>query len=649
MWLSQRSDWRTPERRGDNHSAPGEKGVCLMKLRYEGLMKIKYEGFINQLLILVLILLLIPIVLSMYLFYMMHSTELGMINSHRRILEEAMDHLDSNLNSSFDKILAGLKVGDLPRRDQEKALNQELKPMVDAVKKKYPDIDMGFYSKDFDVILDGDNDHLHENFSTRRKRNFDDALKTNNMVFEVLGQSQDGQLETYRPLSRDGKIIGAVWANEDIKPIQKRVDQIQQVVYGIMILGIVLAFGGAFSLVSKFARNVNEIKKGLNTMGNDPTFMLPKATGELGQITDAVNDMFNKLIDVQYYNELILTSIDDGIITIDKNERIMSFNSTAGTMLNLDNTCIGKKIDEIFAKEFPLADYLKNTLIEGKAVKDKDLIYENFSDEPLHLLVSTSLMINVRQELVGALLHFRDITELSRLRESVNRQKRLASLGKLVAGVAHEIRSPLTSITGYMQFWNKGRVPSPKSLNIVNRELNRLSSVTDKLLQFARPSRAVFEPYELNVLIKRLVQFFTDIHGSIDVAISCTCAENLPMAWIDAHQIEQVLSNILYNAYQAIDGKGKLEIATWLEKEKNMLCISVRDNGCGIPKEVIQNMFEPFYTTKAKGTGLGLSIAKEIIAAHNGDVQVESELTMGTVVRVFLPQFMGDEDKCQKY
>ncbi|ACV61858.1 PAS/PAC sensor signal transduction histidine kinase [Desulfofarcimen acetoxidans DSM 771] len=612
----------------------------LMKKKY---ITLKYEGFTNQLLILVVILLLIPIILSMYLFYMLHSTELGIINSHRKVLEEAMNQLDSSMNSSFDEILSGLNVGNLQRRDQEKALNQALKPVVDNVKKKYPNMDMGFYSEEFDVILDGDNEHLHENFSTRRKRNFDDALKTNNMVFEVLGQGGDGQLETYRPLRRDGKIIGAIWANEDIKPIQKRVDQIQQVVYVVMILGVVLAFGGAFSLISKFAKNVNEIKKGLNIMGNDPTFMLPKATGELGQITDAVNDMFNKLIDIQNYNELILTSIDDGIITIDKNEKIMSFNSTAGAMLDLDSNCIEKKIDEVFPPDFPLSYYLKNTLIEGKAVKDKDLIFENFTDGPRHLLVSTSLMINVRQELVGALLHFRDITELSRLRESVNRQKRLASLGKLVAGVAHEIRSPLTSITGYMQFWNKGRVPSSKSLNIVNQELNRLISVTDKLLQFARPSRAVFEPYELNILIRRAVQFFRDIHGSSDVKISCNCAENLPLAWIDAHQMEQVLSNILYNAYQAINRTGNLEITTWLEKERNMLCVGVRDNGCGIPKDVIQNMFEPFYTTKSKGTGLGLSIAKEIISAHNGEIQVESELNVGTMVVIYLPMFIGDD------
>ena len=607
------------------------------------------KGFINQLLILIAILLLIPIILALYLFHMVHATELGMIKSHRKVLEQAMDYLDSSLgNTSFEETLAQLNVANLQRRDQEKALNQALKPIVDRARKKYPDLDIGFYSSSFDVILDGNNDHLHENFSTRRKRNFDDAIETQKPVFEVLGQSGSGQLETYRPLVRNGKIIGAVWANENINQIYKRIDAIQKDAYGIILVGVFLGFGGAFSVINKFARSVDDIKQGLVKLGNDPTYVLPKASGELGQITDAVNEMFKKLIDVQQYNDLILSSIDDGTVSIDTNENIISFNSAAARILNLDNSCLGRKVDEVFNGATPFASLLKNTL-DKKPVKDLDVFFGNTPEGARHLLISTSLMINVRQELVGALLHCRDITEIVRLQESVSRQERLASLGKLVAGVAHEIRSPLTSITGYMQFWNKGHAPSPKSLNIVNRELRRLATMTDQLLEFARPSKAVFTECDLNKLINRSVQFFADAHGG-DVQIICNMQEGLPPAYIDPHQIEQVLANVMYNAYQAMEsGRGIMEISTWHEKELCMLGIAVKDNGCGMPEEVVAQIFEPFFSTKAKGTGQGMAIAHEIIKAHKGSILVESEINRGTAIKFFLPEYKRGDDSVEGF
>ncbi|SFG70323.1 two-component system, NtrC family, sensor histidine kinase AtoS [Desulfotomaculum arcticum] len=597
------------------------------------------RGFINQLLILIAVLLLIPIILAIYLFHMVNATELGMIQSHQKVLEEAMDYLDDSFgNTSFEDTVKRLNIENLQRRDQEKALNQALKPIVDGARKKYPELDIGFYSKSFDVILDGNNDHLHENFSTRRKRNFDDAMESEKPVFEVLGQPGSGQLETYRPLMRDGKIIGAVWANENINQIYKRIDVIQKDVYGIILVGVFLGFGGAFSVINKFVRSVDDIKEGLETLGNDPTYVLPKASGELGQITDAVNAMFKKLIDVQQYNDLILTSIDDGTVSIDINENIINFNPAAARILSLDNSCLGRKVDEVFNGSTPFAGLLKSTL-DRKPVKDLDVIYDNTSERSRHLLISTSLMINVRQELVGALLHCRDITEIVRLQESVSRQERLASLGKLVAGVAHEIRSPLTSVTGYMQFWNKGHAPSAKSLNIVNRELRRLATMTDQLLEFARPSKAVFTECDLNGLINRSVQFFADAHGG-DVQIYCQMQDDLPPAYIDPHQIEQVLSNIMYNAYQAMEsGRGILEITTWHEKETGMLGTAIKDNGCGMSKEVLEQIFEPFFTTKAKGTGLGMAIAHEIIKAHKGSVLVESEPNRGTTIKFLLPEY----------
>lgn len=600
-------------------------------------IKIVHDGFIDHLLKIIAILLLIPLGLAGYLYYLVHSTENGLIDTQRKDMEMAMTHLDDNLNGTFNEIIKDVTTENLTQRDQAKALNKALQPIIVEAKKEYPNLDLGYYWKDYDVILDGNNVHLRENFSTRRKHNFDDALENKNTVFQVFGGiAENGQLEAYRPIIRDEKIIGAVWASSDIEPISQKIDNLKHIVYGIISLGILLAIGGTFSLIRKFAGSVNEVKNNLTIISNDPTFIIPRAPGELGEITDGINQMYNKLIDVQNYNQEILTSIDDGIITVNKDQKVVSVNLAACKMLSISKDYLGLDMKDIFPEDSPFLDCLNNTLMKNKPVKDVQITYEDLPASHRHLLISTSLMVNVRQDLVGALLHFRDITELVRLREDINRQERFASLGKIIAGVAHEIRSPLTSITGYIQFWNQGHVPSQKSLNIVNREMNRLANITDELLQFARPSRATFVPCNINSLVKRLIQFFGDVHGD-KIELKARVEEDLPEVMIDEHQIEKVLSNIMYNAFQATQEKGNLEVSTFYDKSKNMIGVSIRDNGCGIPAESLRKIFEPFFTTKSKGTGLGLAIAREIIESHKGLYEVESTVNVGTVFTILLP------------
>jgi len=600
-------------------------------------IKIIHDGFIDHLLKIIAILLLIPVGLTGYLYYLVQSTELGLIDNQRKAMEKSMTYLDNNLPGTFNEIINEIGVGGISQRDQAKALNTILQPIIVEAKKEYPNLDLGYYWKDYDVILDGDNIHLRENFSKRRKNNFDDALDNKSMVFQVFGGiSENGQLEAYQPIVRDGKIIGAIWASSDFEPISQKIDQMKQVVYGIISFGILLAFGGTFNLIRKFAGSVNEIKKNLNTISNDPAFIIPRAPGELGEITDAINQMYNKLIDVQNYNQEILTSIDDGIITVNKEQKIVSINLAACHMLSLGKDYLGLSMHDVFPEDGPFNECLMNTLLQNTPVKDVQVSYEDLHGNPRYLLISTSLIVSVRQDLVGALLHFRDITELIHLREDINRQERFASLGKIIAGVAHEIRSPLTSITGYMQFWNQGHIPSQKSLNIVNREMTRLANITDELLQFASPSRATLLPCEINSLVKRLGQFFVDAHGD-RVELVTTLGEDLPEVMIDQHQIEKVLSNIMYNAFQSTDGKGNLETITFYDKTKNMVGISIKDNGCGITEENLTKIFEPFFTTKSKGTGLGLAIAREILESHQGVFEVESQVDVGTDIKIFLP------------
>ncbi|WP_051276206.1 two-component system sensor histidine kinase AtoS [Desulfovirgula thermocuniculi] len=594
------------------------------------------KSFSNQIMVLTVVLLLLPIAITFYMLHVIRSTEQSMLETHKKNLTKAVTFLDNSFPSTFDEILKKHHAEDLTRREKVILLNRELKPIIDQAKRNYPGVELGFYSLSLDVILDGDEQSYGENFSKRRKEAFDETITKNKPVVQVFGLTQGGQIEVYQPLIRNGEVIGSVWGTENLSTIYRRMNQIEVDAYGVIILGGLLGLGGAFTLIARLVTTVNQVKAGVQKLEKDLTYVLPPAPGEIGEITQAINHLATKLINAQNYNEIILASIDDGILAVDLAGNIISLNSSAMRILGLENSCLGKNIVDVFPTDSPFCRFLQDALKMQELVKDKELIYPSSNGKTLHLLVSTNLMVNIRQEIVGAVLTCRDITERTLLEEQVRRQERLAALGKLVAGVAHEIRNPLTSISGYIQYWLKDHLPTPKSLQIVHKEISRVNTIVDKLLQFSRPATAIFGSHDLNQLVRRTLQSFKDAHDCA-VEIEEDLATGLPPAYMDPGQIEQVLLNILYNASQATSNRGKIRVSTAYEPQKGMLVVSVADNGPGIPEEVMPHLFEPFFTTKPKGTGLGLAIAYEIMQAHGGDIQVESKVGQGTTCHIYLP------------
>jgi len=251
------------------------------------------------------------------------------------------------------------------------------------------------------------------------------------------------------------------------------------------------------------------------------------------------------------------------------------------------------------------------------------------------LLASISIMPGDANGIFGAVLCCRDITERICLEERANQQERLASLGKVVAGVAHEIRNPLTSISCYIQLWQKTHSPSPKSIKTIHEEVTRLESLVAQLLYFAKPAEVRFTPCDINQLVEKVLQFFTDIHLA-RFKIITEPGEELPRALVDPEQIERVLMNVIFNACQAMSEGGALKIRTSYDAMENTVIVSISDTGCGISEEDLKRLFDPFFSTREKGTGLGLAIAYEIIQAHGGQIKVESRVGEGTTFHICL-------------
>lgn len=597
----------------------------------------KPYGFGNQLLILIAFLLLFPIILTVYMLHIIRNSELALIENQKAKLSRAAAELDENISISFTDILKKPEIVTTTRKEKILLLNNELKEPIWEVAKKYPNLDIGIYSNELDVFLDASNNY-EENFSKRRKEAFEEAINRKEAIVQTLGQSTGGDiLEIYQPLYKKGQIEGVIRVAENLSQTRfyQKVKQVETTSYSIIIVGIVLGLGGTLLMLQRFVKNVDQIKKGLQVLQYDLNQKLPTAPGELGEIATAINRLATRLVDTYKYNEIMMATIDDGLLVVDSNGIVVIANQAAINMLGLVCECRDENFGNIFPENSPFQPLLARTLHEHEQFKDIKLYWNSPSRGPLQLLASTALLLDSKQEIIGAVLCCRDVTERMRLEEKVHRQERLAALGKLVAGVAHEIRNPLTSISCYIQLWQKHNNPSPTSLATMYREVSRLDAIVDQLLYFAKPAEANFITYNLNQLVEKILQFFIEVHQAKFTVIK-NLDNSLPLAWLDPEQVERVLMNIMYNASQAMPEGGLLKVETGHDPRLDSLFIIIADSGCGIPKEHLSRLFDPFFSTKEKGTGLGLAIAHEIVQAHGGSIEVESEVGKGTTFRIYL-------------
>jgi two-component system NtrC family sensor kinase len=222
---------------------------------------------------------------------------------------------------------------------------------------------------------------------------------------------------------------------------------------------------------------------------------------------------------------------------------------------------------------------------------------------------------------------------------SLAQQGKMASLGVLSSGVAHEINNPLGVILGYAGYL-EGKMaeddPNYKYIHEIKRESKRCKKIVQDLLSYARTPRPSLEPVELNDLLTQIVDFAANHTDMRRVSIRTEFTPGLPKVMLDGDQMRQVAINLILNAGGAMPDGGTLTVMTELLDEKHVRIV-FSDSGCGIPAESLEKIFEPFYTTKERGTGLGLAITRQIIEQHHGEIRIESELGKGTTVTVTLP------------
>ncbi|HHD64080.1 MAG TPA: two-component sensor histidine kinase, partial [Desulfobulbaceae bacterium] len=231
--------------------------------------------------------------------------------------------------------------------------------------------------------------------------------------------------------------------------------------------------------------------------------------------------------------------------------------------------------------------------------------------------------------------------ERLRLEEKLGEAQRLATLGKMVAAVSHEIKNPLGIVRSTAEMLGKriAKVaPGSEHLtDIIVEETTRLDNIVREFLDFARPREPSLQPESMNVLVERIARFFAQEFEKKNVTPVITLDPDLPAISMDSEQIYQVLFNIIFNALQAMPEKGTLTITTGSDPETGTVILTVADTGVGMDEEKKAQIFTPFFTDKNRGSGLGLAIAKNIVEKHQGKIAVESRVGEGSVFTVILP------------
>ncbi|NVM27047.1 MAG: PAS domain S-box protein, partial [Desulfobacterales bacterium] len=360
-------------------------------------------------------------------------------------------------------------------------------------------------------------------------------------------------------------------------------------------------------------------------------------------LAQAYRSARSSLTRIKAFSDTVVENMPIGLLVVDPDGKIASFNQTAEAVLQRSaREMLGKRATDVIPKQlWSLIDELEGE--KGIIEKEIDCVLEEGKMVPLE--VSVSSLEGDNGTLLGDVILFRDLTEVQNLKREIERNQRLASLGRLAAGIAHEIRNPLSSIKGFATYFRERYKEVPedeKTAEIMVQEVERLNRVIGQLLEFARPMKIDRKPTSLHTVIQHSLKMIQRQAQDKSINIYTNLSPEIKNVSVDADRINQVLLNLYLNSIEAMEHGGTLSVELSWDADSKRTKIAVSDTGAGINKEDLVHVFDPYFTTKQSGTGLGLAIVHRVIESHDGEVRVESEPGKGTAVTILLP--VSDND-----
>lgn len=339
------------------------------------------------------------------------------------------------------------------------------------------------------------------------------------------------------------------------------------------------------------------------------------------------------------FSEALVKNMPIGMIALDEDGQVADCNEKAGLILNIDcphtigkkaNSALPEPVREIFGKLSPASSMIELDLHITSGQKESQTLE----------IVAASM--NIDGNPAGKIILLRDVTNLRQLEAEVVKSRHLTSISSLAAGVAHEIRNPLSSIKGFAVYFKErfaGNDEGQKTAETMIAEVDRLNRVISQLIEFARPLTLNKKTVSLSGLIEHTLNLLAAQASNNRINIVTDIPPDLPPTEVDPDKVKQVLLNVFLNAMEAMKDGGNLKVK--LTPEKDYTSLTVTDTGKGIEKMDLPNIYDPYFTSKPAGTGLGLAVVQKIMDAHGGTIQVESVAGEGTVVHLQFPGLPG--------
>jgi len=337
---------------------------------------------------------------------------------------------------------------------------------------------------------------------------------------------------------------------------------------------------------------------------------------------------------VTVFSEALVKNMPIALLAVDREGKMAACNEQANGLLAVSPAkAVGREASRVLPE--PFLRLLED--VQGRTGPvAEDIHWTSETGEQIWEAVAAVFSDDEDRE--GRILLARDVTGVRQMEREVARSRHLNALASLAAGVAHEIRNPLSSIKGFAVYFKKkltGNKDDEETADIMIAETERLNRVISQLIEFARPLVLKREPADLEDLVRQTLRLVTAEAEQNAVAIEIRAGEGFPRAEVDPDKVRQVLLNIFLNALAAMPGGGSLSIA--LNRLEDALEIAVSDTGEGIRQENLPRIYDPYYTSKPAGTGLGLAVAQKIMDAHGGAIEVESREGAGTRVTLRFP------------
>jgi two-component system sensor histidine kinase AtoS len=494
----------------------------------------------------------------------------------------------------------------------------------------------------------------------------------------VRHDTTDGDGATYDfavPVFVNGQKWGTVRVGLSKARMQAEIRRIRWELGALMLATTLVAACAAAVVARRISRPVRQLADGAAAIarGDLNQRIEPETEDEIGRLAVTFNHMaaqlarqraaleaanaelrrgLEELADVKGYTDNILASLTNGIVTVDLDGRVVTLNPAAELMTGFfAGEVAGRYCSEVFAHTPELAELLMETLASRQAVPGVTLGLRRRNGRRLPVEVGVSPLRGSEGKELGVIGVFRDLTRVRQLEDRLRRSDRLAAVGELAAGLAHEIKNPLTSLLTFSRHLTRKFEDADfrqKFQAVVPRELERINGIVEGLLELARPARLTFKPVRVPALLERTIELYGARIEAQRVDVRREYGRDLPTIWADQEALYQAFVNLVANALDAMPNGGRLVLrAGWSEGLEALasrhaagaarrVAVEVEDTGVGIAADAVDRIFNPFFSTKDGGTGLGLSLTHKIVEDHGGAIDVRSTPGAGTTLRVVL-------------